>query len=562
MNEVRTLLNDENIKIVRKILETTPSQTNIMLILASLFYEIGCFREAEEWYKRILEREVNVIALHNLGDICSKDGRLSQAAEYRRKVLQIHPDNGEFLYHLGLVLMEIDQTQEGIDLLQMATSKMPNRPDIHSGFLFSLHYLPNLDYQILFNEHRRWARAHAPAGLAKTSHDNVPEPDRRLRIGYISPDFYGHPVMLFFESLLDGHNRQELDIYGYGNVKQPDQFTERFKTKFNHYRNIYGVEDKTVVDMIEADKIDILVDLAGHSGDNRLPVLAHKPAPIQATCLGYFETTGMQQIDYHLTDELANPPQSQQFYTEEFVYLPNGFLCYRPPDYAPAVTALPADNNGYITFGMFGNSCKINPFVMALWAKVLEANEGSRLLLIFKGGGDRQLKEHYLEQFEQFRIHRDRLDIRDRKRALEYFRQYAEVDIILDTYPYNGGTTTCDALWMGVPVISLTGKHHMSRIGLSILTHLGMDFLIASTPEEYIAKSTVVAGNRQALAKIRASIRKRMANSVLCDTKGFAGSVEAAYRKIWQRWCEAGPEGRKPSLRDSTAKQRCSNKLS
>jgi FkbM family methyltransferase len=538
-DEARALLKDENIKIVRKVLEKDPSRTDIMLVLAMLLYETGRSSEAEEWYKRILEREVNVMALHNLCDICSKDGRLSQAAEYERKVLQIHPQNGEFLYRLGGVLVRLNQMEEGMDLMQRAVIEMPNRSDIHSGLLFHLHYLPTLDCQGLFDEHRQWARIHAPTGMVKLLHGNAPEPDRRLRVGYISPDFCRHPVTVFFESLLEGHNRREVEVYGYGNVKCPDPLTKRLETKFNHYRNICGADDETVVDIIRTDKIDILVDLAGHTGNNRLLVLAHKPAPIQVTWLGYPNTTGMEQVDYRLTDKLADPPESQQFYTEELVHLPDGFLCYQPADYAPPVAPLPVLKNGHVTFGSFNNSCKINPLIMSLWAEVLKVNDGSRLLLKFKGGDDEDLRECCLHKFEQLGIHRDRLDIHGPKSPVEHLKLYNRIDIALDTYPYNGTTTTFEALWMGVPVISLVGQHHMSRVGLGILTRLGLEFFAASKPEEYVAKASVLAAKPESLEKIRASMRARMAAGPLCNKDRFAANIENAYRKMWHRWCRS-----------------------
>jgi len=291
--------------------------------------------------------------------------------------------------------------------------------------------------------------------------------------------------------------------------------------------------------MIETDRIDILVDLAGHTGGNRLPVMAYKPAPIQATYLGYFETTGMEQIDYFLTDELTSPPQSQQFHTEELVFLPGGFLCYKPPDCFFPITPLPAAQNGHITFGIFGNNCKINSSIISLWARILDSNENSRLLLMFRGGQDRQFREHYFRKFEQFGIPRHRVDILDRKPLLEYFKEYSKVDIVLDTYPYNGGTTTCDAMWMGVPVVSLCGEHHMSRVGLSILSNVGLEFFAASTPDEYVSKTIALAAKPKALMKIRASMRARMAVSPLCNRDKFAANIEQAYRKMWYKWCKS-----------------------
>jgi predicted O-linked N-acetylglucosamine transferase (SPINDLY family) len=402
-----------------------------------------------------------------------------------------------------------------------------------------LHYLPDIRPQMLFDEHERWGQIHAPLSRARTSHDNEPAPDRRLRIGYISPDFYMHPVAYFFEPLLDGHDPQAVEVYGYGSVEFPDRITERLRRKFAHYRDIHGINDETVVRMIEDDKIDILVDLTGHTAGNRLLVLACKPAPIQVTCLGYSNTTGVQAVDYRLTDSKLDSPESQKFYTEELVFLSGPFSCYRPSELAPPIASLPALRKGYVTFGSFNNNCKIHPLIIKLWSQILRENGSSRLLLRFKGGSDRNVADHYYHQFEQLQVNRERVIIDGWQSYVEHLQMYKDVDIALDTYPWNGHTTTCETMWMGVPTISLAGKSSVSRVGLSILSCVGLEFLATSTPDEYVAKAAALARNLNALAKMRASMRQRMTASSLCDAKTHAGSVEAAYRKMWNRWCRS-----------------------
>lgn len=319
----------------------------------------------------------------------------------------------------------------------------------------------------------------------------------------------------------------------------PGTVTERLQQKFDHYRNIRGLDDQTVVHMIWQDKIDILVELSGHTTDNRLLVMAHKPAPIQVTYLGSPDTTGMEAIDYRFTDIQANPPESQKFNTEELVYLPDGFLCYKPSDSAPPVTPLPAFRNDFITFGSFNSRSEIHPHIIELWARILRANSGSRILLKFGVSTDREMNRHYFSQFERRGISSSRVAICGWKPMDEHLGLYGQVDIALDTFPCNGFTTTCEALWMGVPVISLVGECHASRIGLSIFNTVGLDFLAALTSDEYVAKAAALAANYQALAQLRSSMRQRMKDSALCDAKGFARKVEAAYRKMWQRWVES-----------------------
>ena len=516
-------------------------RTRTMLLIAEVLFQARQYDAAAQWYKKMLEREPDALAYARLAHICRTAGRMSEAAKHQEEAVELAPHNGQYLINLATLQISLGRVCEGIALARKAVEKQPDKADIHSSLLANLHYQPEMNQQVLFEEHKRWGRIHAVPEKAGRPHGNNPDPDRRLRVGYISADFRRHPVAFFLEPLLDTHDRKNVEVYGYGNVISPDGTTERLRGKFDHYRNIFGVDDLQVAHLIEQDRIDILVDLGGHTNDNRLTVLSYRPAPVQATYLGYFETTGMEQVDYFLTDELIGPPESQQFHTEELVYLPDGSLCYRPPDCAPPVTPLPAALNGHLTFGVFGNNRKINSSVMSLWAKVLAGSENSRLLLMFHGGQDRQLREHYLSQFDRLAIARDRVEIRGQKPLAEYLKAYGEVDLMLDTYPYNGGTTTCDALWMGVPVVSLVGKHHMSRVGLSMLTNLGMELFAASTPEEYLARIAAIDGNRQALAKIRASLRQRMAVSILCDASAFAGKVEAAYRNMWRRWCRNGP---------------------
>lgn len=547
VREAVRLLNDKVERAVCEIIEQDPSRTDIMLVLGMVFKQTRQINKAEKWFEKILEQEPHALVYNELGYISQCMGRLSEAIRYQKKAVEAEPNNAELLANLARMLIETGKTQEGIELFREAVEAEPANAAMHSSFLFHLHYLPNPDPKMLFEEHKRWGRIHAPASLAKRTHKNVPDLGRRLRIGYISPDFGSHAVMYFFESLLDGHNKKAVEIYGYANVRAISETTERIAQKFDHYRNIFGVGDKEVVALIEEDQIDVLVDLAGHSTDNRIIVMAYKPAPIQVTYLGYFDTTAVQAIDYILTDSIAEPQGSQKFYTEELALLPDGFICYNPADYAPPITSLPANRNGHITFGVLCNNRKINPNIMELWAEIIKANKESRLLLMFRTGNDPDMRNYYLSELERFGIPDQRVAICGGTHHAEYLKYYSEVDIVLDSFPFNGATTTCEALWMGVPVVTLAGELHISRVGLSILTRIGLEFFAASTSKEYVAKATALANNRRALENLRASMRERMNSSILRDAKKFASSVEAAYRKMWHRWCRNS----KPSLNET-----------
>jgi len=539
LDEARSCLTDTLADHILQLCSSPPIRTELLVELGDVLFKIGRERQAELCYKRLVEFSPSALAYNKLGCLCQATGRLCQALQYQQKALELAPDRPELQANLARALMETGRLQQGIHLLRQAVERMPDNPQAHSNLLFRLHQLPEIDRQELFEEHKRWAARYATADMIQSVHENDPDPHRPLRVGYISPDFRRHSVAYFFESILDGHDRRFIKPYGYGNVEFADQITERLKQKFHCYRDIRGLDHQTVAELIRSDQIDILVDLAGHVGDNCLLVLAHKPAPVQVTYLGYPDTTGVQAIDYRLTDELADPPSSQCYYTEQLVYLPDGFLCYRPPDWAPPVSPLPAERNGCITFGSFNNNCKINHHVVQLWARLLQANPGSRLLLKLKGGNEPEVAEFYISQFERHGVDRRRLWIVGWTSPQQHLEMYGQMDIALDTFPYNGTTTTCEALWMGVPVVTLVGQAHLSRVGLSILSRLGLEFFAAESPDEYIAKASSLAANRPALAQLRLSMRARIAASGLCHARAFTRQLEQAYRRMWQNWCRS-----------------------
>jgi predicted O-linked N-acetylglucosamine transferase (SPINDLY family) len=537
IDKARELINTENIESVRQIVKKDSKCIAVLYVLAMTLVGIGRMPEAEEWYKEVLNRKPHWAVYNELANIMEKQQRRSEEMEYRKKALELNPDNGVALNNYGMHLVRIGRSEEGMEKLHKAIEKTFDNPVVHSNYIFFLHYLPDVDRQKLFDEHKEWARRQAHLKLAKTKHDNDPDPHRRLRIGYISPDFRSHSVAYFFEIILDEQNHDEIESFAYSNLESPDHITRRLKSKVNRFRNIWGLSDQAVVDMIHKDKIDILVDLAGHTGFNRLPMMAYKPTPIQVTYCGYPDTTGMQQMDYRLTYELADPPGSEKFHSEELVYLPDGFLSYRPPEFAPKVGPLPAQKNGYVTFGSFNNNCKINSSILTIWAEVLKVNENSQFIIKFKGGDDNLIKDYYLSEFEKREVDPDRIKMYGGLPSLDHLNLYNSVDIALDTFPYNGTATTFEALWMGVPVISLVGNHHMSRVGLSILSRFGMGFLAASSPVEYLIRATALASKIDELAQMRQIMRKTIAGSCLCNTQKFVENVEAAYRDMWHKWC-------------------------
>ena len=399
-------------------------------------------------------------------------------------------------------------------------------------------YLPEQNPDEILAEHRRWAQVHAnvPGGVPRYA--NSRDPARRLRVGYVSADFRSHAVGFFFEPLLANHDRNVVEAVCYSGVARPDATTERLRSMASQWRDIGGLSTEQVASMIRADGIDILVDLAGHTSGTRLKVFAHKPAPVQVTYLGYPTTTGLPVMDYRFTDELADPEGEDVYYTEKLLRLPGAFLCYRPLDNCPPVSPLPAMEKGYVTFGSFNNLSKISPSVISLWVKLLQEVPGSRLFVKNPSLTDTATRERYYGLLEKQGATRDRVELQGRTATqAEHLALYSRLDIALDTFPYNGTTTTCEAIWMGVPVITLAGQRHAGRVGVSILSNAGFGEWIARTPEQYITLAAGLAADVKKLAALRANLRQRMSDSPLCDGQVFARKVETAYREIWRAWC-------------------------
>jgi protein O-GlcNAc transferase len=369
-------------------------------------------------------------------------------------------------------------------------------------------------------------------------HRNDRNPDRRLRIGYVSPDFRTHALAYFFEPILAAHDRGQFEIFAYAELEKPDETTARMRSCVSGWREIGRQNDAEVARQIQADGIDILVDLAGHTAQNRLGVFAYKPAPVQATYLGYINTSGLATMDYRITDAVADPPSEARQTTEELVRLPAGFCCYAPPAEAPTVNDLPLAGNGHITFGSPHNLNKLNDEVIGLWSEILRAIPTARLRIVRKTLRGRETRERLLGQFDRYGNFRDRIDLEWELLPFpRYFEMYHHFDVVLDTFPANGHTITCEALWMGVPVLTLLGGRYAGRMSGSVLQCLGLSEWAAATPEEYIGRAVQVADDPNQLGVLRAALRERMRCSPLCDSLTFTRNLESAYRQMWQRWC-------------------------
>ncbi len=545
--QAHQLLTEEEIQKNLVSIDDARIKVYVLHTVAVLLDETGQIERAAQYYTEMLDipeisRVKELSALYRkAGLLWAECGRTTQALDHFNKADQLEPDNKDTLNLIAGSIMKIGRLEEAMDLLRKALTIDPQFKAGHSNLLLDYNYLPDGKSSEILAESKKWAQTQAPTSLAYTNHDNSLDAHRKLRIGYISPDFKHHSVTFFFESLLDGHDRNKFEIYGYGNVAKPDDRTEELIDKFDSYRDIYKVDDKEVVEFIRSDSIDILVDLAGHTGFNRLHVLGYKPAPIQVTYLGYPNTTGMTQVDYRLTDAIADTPDQQKYYTEKLVFLPNGFLCYNPGKRQPTVKALPISHKDYITFGCFNNINKLSLDIIKIWVDILNAVPNSKLILKFTQAKDSEVREYCYNRFAEYGLENpeERIMIFTWLPLSEHFELYNNVDIALDTYPYNGTTITCQALLMGVPVITLAGSRHSSRVGLDSLTRLEMQFFAAHTPEEYVKKAVALASKPEALTQIRKTMRQRLAASPLCNYELITDDIENAYRRMWHDYCRS-----------------------
>lgn len=449
------------------------------------------------------------------------------------------PDSAELLGALAMRYYDLGMIAPTCATCEEALRLQPGNALLRSAFVSALCFSPDCDPARRFREHVLWGQLHGAAAAVCSSHGNDRTPDRRLRVGYVSANFYLHSVAYFLEPILAHHDKASIETFCYANMDGQDAKTDDFKRHADHWRDIKTLDDVAAAALIMADEIDILVDLAGHTADNRLGVFTRKPAPVQLSYLGYPATTGLPSMDYRFTDEQADPPgMTEHLHTERLWRLPDGFLCYQPPT-RPVLAPPPCVANGHVTFASFNNLAKVNAEVVALWSAILGRTPGSRLLLKSKVLAHDKIRENTLHAFEACGIERKRIELMDwRGEMSDHLDTYGLVDIALDTFPYNGTTTTCEALWMGVPVVTLAGKEHVSRVGASILAHAGLGDFIAEDDAAYVELAVSLAGDVSRLEALRQQLRTRMSASQLCNPVRSTRHVEAAYRSMWTAWIQ------------------------
>jgi predicted O-linked N-acetylglucosamine transferase (SPINDLY family) len=536
----------EAVEVYQTALRLHPDHSSAQLNLGVALTMAGRMDEALAHYRSVLQREPgNVSITVNLGNLLKDLARLDEAVETYRLALRYAPDDFNALNNLGVALKDSGGIEASLDCIRRSLAVSPNRAEVHSNLIFTSFFHPSLPPSEIAAEMHRWSVTHEfPLRNERRPHSNDPSPDRRLRIGYVSPDFRDHVVGRTFLPCFEAHDREQFEFFCYSGASVSDDVTEHFRARADGWRETSYLSDAQLAEQIRTDRIDVLIDLALHTGFNRLLAFARKPAPVQLAWLGYPGATGLEAMDYRITDHYLDPlGEDRAGSFEETMRLPDAWCCYRPHDFSPDVSALPISSGQPVTFGSFNNFTKINPQVLELWAEILQTIDGSRLFLVLKGSGQDKTRRF----FEERGISADRIkflsyyatavDEPGKSAPPEFLLRYHHIDIALDPFPYNGMTTTCDALWMGVPVVALIGETTLGRASYSLLCNVGLPELAAASEEDYVRIAIELARDLPRLQELRANLRKRMKNSPLLDAPRFARNLEAIFRQVWGRWC-------------------------
>jgi protein O-GlcNAc transferase len=527
----------EALNAFRRAIQIKPEFPDALNNLASTLSGQGRYHELMELCRWMLSRDPNHAEAYNsmasaLQQLC----KIDEAAAAVKKSLEINPNLAEAHSNQASIYRDQGKLDESIASYRKAVELKPGSSVIHSNLVYTIHFSPDFDSAQILSENRRWAQMHEEKiPLPSTAYPNDRSPDRILRIGYVSPDFRTHCASCFLKPLLSHHDPKQVEVICYSGVTQADKITEAFKGIAHVWRDATALPDDRLAERIREDQVDILVDVALHMAGTRLPVFARKPAPIQVTWLGYPSTTGLSRIDYRLTDQYLDPPgETDGFYSERSIRLPDSFWCYHPLIETAEVNELPALKNGRITFGCFNHFVKVTQASVELWAEVLRAIADSKLVVLCLEGKHR---DEFRGKFEKLGVDPNRLDFVGRAPMPEFFKFFHRADLCLDSIPYPGHTTGLDGLWMGVPAVTLAGATSCARGGVSILTNVGLPELIARTPREYVDLNVKLAGDIPKLAEMRKGLREKLRASPLMDAGRFAKSVEAAYRQMWKNWC-------------------------
>jgi predicted O-linked N-acetylglucosamine transferase (SPINDLY family) len=524
----------------RRTIAGTPDHFLSHLNLAATLLEMDRVAEAEVLARRAVQLQPqNATGYNNLGLTLHRYGRTSEAEACFLEAVRLSPDYVQAYTNLGAILLAQCRAPEAEACCARILELDPHFVPAHSNLLMAKQYIPGVTAASLAEAHEHWDRRHAaPLRETHQTFRNDPDADRPLRLGFVSFDFNRHPVGYFLVRTLEGLRPLACETYGYAVSSTRDDLTDRMSAAATVWRQARGLTDTELADQIRADRIDLLFDLGGHTHNNRLLVFARKPAPIQLTWMGYVGTTGLSAMDYLIADRHEVPEGSECHYRERVIRLPDGYICYDPPVYAPAVRPLPASAKGHVTFGCFNSPAKIGPDVLAVWAKILLEMPGSRLLLKYKGLDDREVGRKLRGFFASRGVAPERIELQGWSAHADALATYGRVDIALDTFPYSGGLTTCEALWMGIPVLTWPGETFAGRHSLSHLSNVGLEETVARDLSHYVEIAVGLARDLSRLAGLRQGLRPRMAGSPLCDGHRLARNLLASLRDPWREWCK------------------------
>lgn len=529
---------EESVDHLRTALRNGSASASVRLNLANALRGMGHLSEAEKEAETVRKAEPeNVEALRTLGGIMDRQARFSAAHSFYEQARVQDPDDDAILNALGVNLLNQGKIEDAVETLTTALKRDPENSRLVSNLLLTTNYGTDSAADIFARHSALAHRGRERGSFNFVNHDRSIARD--LRIGFVSADLRRHSVAFFLAPLLAQIDQAKHHIVCYANVRRPDDVSTRLQGLCDQWTDVHGMSDHDMTDCIRKDAIDILIDLSGHTRGNRLGVFAKRAAPVQITWLGYPNTTGIDGMDYRITDVLADPPGlSEPIHTETLIRLPGSFLCYAPLEAPPKTVALPAIESGHITFASFNNWSKVTAHTIRAWSDVLRGVPTARLYLKARALADPDVRAHCLETFATHDIATERLDIAGwHANPAEHLSDYRQCDIALDTWPYNGTTTSCEALWMGVPVVTMQGDRHASRVGASLLHQVGLDDLIASNDADYVGAAVNLANDLRRLQDLRKELRQRASASPLGDSSSFARRFEATLQDVWQKWC-------------------------
>jgi len=536
-------------------LELNADDAKIQFLLGNILLKLGKVEKAMEALNQSNNLQPNnVITMANLAVGYNTLDRHGDAVEMLEETLKLNPQYAFAYQKMGSILCKAGQVKEGLRSLQRAMMLTPKPHYMYARLLFWRNYLAEQDPKMIYADAKAWGQQYSHSFEKGVGvYLNELGERKRLNVGFVSPDYCAHPVSFFLEPLFNGLDRSQFKIFAYSDVAKPDDITKSIESQVDEFRSIVGVGAQNVAKQIMDDQIDILFDLAGHTGSGRLDVFHMRPAPVQISWLGYPATTGSSGIDFRLTDRYADPTTvNNSYHTEELLRVDGGFLCYVPSPRTPKPSEeSPVQKNGYITFGSFNNLAKISKQCIDMWSEILHKVPDSKLLIKRRELKDPWVKRYFVSEFESRGIKKNRISFKTSQSKLEgHLKQYANVDIALDSFPYNGTTTTFEALWMNTPVISLGGETHASRVGQSILNYAGIGELAVSTQKQYVEKAVSLSEDTKQLNLYRTSLRKSLADSSLTNQQRFSQSVTRILRQRWIEWVQIQQKEKKIILED------------